>query len=44
MPHLSLAEQAYLLTALCAFAIFILALGSVSTRIMLGRKDTPPKA
>ena len=44
MPHIPAAEQAYLLTALCAFGVFILALGSVSTRIMLGRKDTPPKA
>ena len=43
MPHISLAEQAYLLTVSGAFAIFILALGSVSTRIMLGRKDAPPR-
>jgi hypothetical protein len=43
MPHLSPAEQAYLLTALGAFAVFILALGSVSTRIMLGRKDPPAR-
>ncbi len=43
MPHLPAAEQAYLLTALCAFAVFILALGSVSTRIMLGRKDPSAK-
>jgi hypothetical protein len=43
MPHLSLAEQAYLLTALCAFGVFILALGSVSTRIMLDRKGPPAK-
>ncbi|MFM8821407.1 MAG: hypothetical protein ACKOD3_12885 [Phenylobacterium sp.] len=43
MPHLPPAEQAYLLTALCAFAVFILALGGVSTRIMLGRKDSPSK-
>ncbi|MCA6228277.1 MAG: hypothetical protein IM662_12800 [Phenylobacterium sp.] len=38
MPHLSLAEQAYLLTALCAFAVFILALGGISARIMLVRR------
>ncbi|WP_293538739.1 hypothetical protein [Phenylobacterium sp.] len=44
MPHLPLAEQAYLLTALCAFAVFILTLGGVSTRIMLGRKDPSSKA
>lgn len=43
MPHLPLAEQVYLLTALCAFGVFILALGGVSTRIMLGRKDPPPR-
>ena len=43
MPHLSLAEQAYLLTVLCAFAVFILALGGVSTRIMLDRKGPPAK-
>jgi hypothetical protein len=38
MPHLSLAEQAYLLTAFCAFAVFILTLGGISARIMLGRQ------
>ena len=44
MPQLSPAELAFLSTALGAFAVFILALGSVSTRIMLGRKDPPSKA
>ena len=39
MPHRPPAEQAYLLTVLCAFAVFILALGGISTPIMLGRKD-----
>lgn len=43
MPHLPPGEQAYLLTALCAFAVFILTLSTVSTRIMLGRKDPPSK-
>ena len=43
MPHIPAAEQAYLLTVLCAFAVFILALGSVSTRIMLDRRDPPAK-
>lgn len=43
MPHIPVVEQAYLLTALCAFAVFILALGGVSTRIMLDRKDPPAK-
>ena len=41
MPHIPVAEQAYLITAVCAFAVFILALGGVSTRVMLGRKDPP---
>lgn len=43
MPHLTPGEQAYLLMAICAFAVFILTLSSVSTRIMLVRKDPPAK-
>jgi len=39
MPHLPLAEQAYLLVAVTAFAVFILTLGGISMPIMLGRKD-----
>ena len=42
MPHLPPAEQAYLLTALGAFAVFILALGSISIPIMMGRKTPQP--
>ena len=43
MPHLPLAEQAYLLITLGAFAVFILALGGVSIPIMLSRKDPQPR-
>jgi hypothetical protein len=44
MPHLPLAEQAYLLITLGAFAVFILALGGVSIPIMLARKDPQPRS
>ncbi|MFN7417308.1 MAG: hypothetical protein ACK5T8_04940 [Alphaproteobacteria bacterium] len=44
MPPRPLAEQASLLTALCALADLLLALGGVATRIMLGHKDPPSKA
>jgi hypothetical protein len=44
MPHLPLAEQAYLLITLGAFAVFILALGGVSIPIMLSRKDPQPRS
>lgn len=37
MPQLSPAELAFLSTALGAFAVFILTLGGISARIMLGR-------
>ena len=44
MPHLPLAEQAYLLITLGAFAVLILALGGVSIPIMLSRKDPQPRS
>ncbi len=44
MPHLPLAEQAYLLITLGAFAVFILTLGGVSIPIMLSRKDPQPRS
>ena len=44
MPHLTPYEHAYLIAAVCAFAVFIVTLGGVSTAIMLGGGSSPPKA